>query len=876
MALAVLALPVAARRASASEQIYFSAVDDVTAVLVQHINAETVRLDISSWYLSEHAVSIAIANRWAAGVPVRLIGDRAAIFEADPHTKAEFYWLANQGVPIRLRFNPTWFPEIDHWKMALFVGQGLVEFGSGNFTPVELAPVSSTNYDDETELFTDDPVLVNAFKTKFDLLWNDTTTEPESVLSGPPYLKDWNDACAHEPTGNCADYATLYPTPAPMIINTARLEGDHPMPPDLIWGQGTDFNTRLVQAITSESSRIDLVVYRLEVDTITNALLSRFQAGVPVRILVDPHQYTNSLWPEYWLTHANIDKLWAAGVPIRQALHAGVTHMKTLVTSTVATNASSNFGPNWQRDHDYVVSAATKPAVYQAIATRVDAMWNDAVGFGPLQLTPPNAAALASPAAGAVGVAPTTALVWNTAAWAVSYDVYLGASPASLALVANVPAQLVTNPPATYAWTPAAPLQAGATYYWQVVSRTNATPLAPTMQASSSTASFTTSASGGGGLPSPWQHQDIGATGLTGGASDAAGTFTVLGAGADIWGSSDAFQYVDQPLTGDGQIVARVTGISGPNAFAKAGVMLRASTAAGAVHVLLDVRPGGSIEFLSRATTGGTTTYLAGATQATPVWLKLTRSGATVTGAVSADGVTWTLVGTTTVSMATGALVGLAVTSHDPTQLTTATFDTVTVGGAAPPPPGTPAAPTPASGATQTSVSPTLTWTATGATSYDVRFGATNPPPSVSTDQSTASYAPGAPGAPGPLSSGTTYFWQIIAHNASGATTGPVWSFTTAVASSCDDVLTLSDVSGTLNIGFTLATSTPATWNVWLIAQNTVTPLWSTAIPVVSPAISFNVPLAGFPHLGTAYLVTTLGSATQTSCWDAKGVDTGQ
>ena len=32
-------------------------------VLVQHINAETVRLDISSWYLSEHAISIAIANR---------------------------------------------------------------------------------------------------------------------------------------------------------------------------------------------------------------------------------------------------------------------------------------------------------------------------------------------------------------------------------------------------------------------------------------------------------------------------------------------------------------------------------------------------------------------------------------------------------------------------------------------------------------------------------------------------------------------------------------------------------------------------------------------------------------------------------------------
>ena len=51
-------------------------------------------------------------------------------------------------------------------------------------------------------------------------------------------------------------------------------------------------------------------------------MLAKFQAGVPVRLIVDPAQYTNITWPEYWLTHANIDKLWAAGVPIKQALHA--------------------------------------------------------------------------------------------------------------------------------------------------------------------------------------------------------------------------------------------------------------------------------------------------------------------------------------------------------------------------------------------------------------------------------------------------------------------------------------------------------------------------------------------------------------------------
>ncbi len=858
--------------AAASDQVYFSAVDDVTSVLVDRINHETVRLDISSWYLSEHAISIAIAGRIAAHVPVRLIGDRVAIFEADPHTKDEYYWLASLGVPIRLRVNPTWFPEIDHWKMALFIGQGIVEFGSGNFAPTELKPESSTNYDDETELFTDDPVLVNAFKTKFDLMWNDTTAEPSKYV-GPPYLKDWKDACDTEPTGGCSDFATRYPNAPRLTNDTSRKEGDNPMPADLIWGQGDSkitgtqlFNDRLTQEILAESSRIDLMVYRLGVDDITNAILSQFQAGAQVRVIVDSNQYTNALWPEYWLTHANIDKLWAAGVPIRQSNHAGVMHMKTLVTSTYATNASSNFTPNWQRDHDYFVSAATKPAIYQAIANRVNTMWNDTAGFGPLQLTPPAAANLASPASGATGVATTTSFVWNRAAWAVSYDVYLGTSQANMALVANVAAQLVPNPPTTYSWTPQTPLQGGTTYFWKIVSRTNATPLAPTMIATSSvwtfattgsagppaapttpapangatavtttpvlgwsagaagttfnvafgttnppaqvasglttpsyspgtlaasttyfwkvtavssggsTAgslwSFTTGAGSGGGLPSPWQNQDVGSTGLAGSASYSSGTFSVRGAGGNIWGTSDTFQYVYQPLSGDGEIVAHVAGITNTSPFAKAGLMWRETTSAGSAHVIIDLRPTGDIEFMSRATNGGDTSYIAGATQAT--WLKLTRTGSTITGYVSVDGTNWNLVGTATTSMATSALVGLAVTSQNTSQLNTSTFDNVNVSVPTTQPPSTPGTPSPGNGATGISTAPTLTWTSAGATSYDVRFGTANPPPQVSASQAAASYAPGA------LVANTKYFWQIVGRNSAGTTTGPVWSFTTA------------------------------------------------------------------------------------------------
>ena len=68
-----------------------------------------------------------------------------------------------------------------------------------------------------------------------------------------------------------------------------------------------------------------------------------------------------------------------------------------------------------------------------------------------------------------------------------------------------------------------------------------------------------------------------------------------------------------------------------------------------------------------------------------------------------------------------------------------------------------------------------LSWSATNATSYDVKFGTTNPPAPVVAGQTGTSYAP-------TLVAGTTYFWQVIANNAVGSTAGPVWSFSTAAA----------------------------------------------------------------------------------------------
>src|SRR5262249_52444192 len=193
----------------------------------------------------------------------------------------------------------------------------------------------------------------------------------------------------------------------------------------------------------------------------------------------------------------NIDTLWAAGIPIKQRIHDGLTHMKTLVTSTYVTNASSNYAAAWQRDVNDFISAAAKPSIYQAVKDRVGAMWNDTGAFATFQPQPPAAPPLASPANNATGVATNTPLVWNRAAFAVSYDVFVGTSQANMTLVGTVPAQLVNDPPSTYSWTPTTPLQTGTQYLWKVVSRTNATPVNASLVGVSPAWAFTTAGTAG-------------------------------------------------------------------------------------------------------------------------------------------------------------------------------------------------------------------------------------------------------------------------------------------------------------------------------------------------------------------------------------------
>jgi len=240
------------------------------------------------------------------------------------------------------------------------------------------------------------------------------------------------------------------------------------------------------------------------VPALTDALIARKAAGVQVRVFIEPTQYRSDKYPEYWLVGNEADRLWVAGIPIKIRTHAGLTHMKTLITSRTALLASSNYTKNWQRDHNYFIDITTKPNLYALMKNEFNRMWNDTANYTNFTPLVPRATTIVAPGAGAINVSTLPKLEWNQTPWAVAFDVYLGTSPSNMTPIAQVGAVLNENPPQTYSYTVSQALQPSTTYYWKVVSRTFATAINPSLIASTSTASFTTGTGGGGGASGPY------------------------------------------------------------------------------------------------------------------------------------------------------------------------------------------------------------------------------------------------------------------------------------------------------------------------------------------------------------------------------------
>jgi len=265
-----------------------------------------------------------------------------------------------------------------------------------------------------------------------------------------------------------------------------------------------------------------------------------------------------------------------------------------------------------------------------------------------------------------------------------------------------------------------------------------------------------------------WTGLDIGSVNPAGSTAINGGVATVKGSGADIWDGADSFHFGYQQMTGDGEIKARIVSQQNTQEWALAGVMIRESLAANSRHALAAMTPGHGLSFDYRATTGGNTSYTAGGSGTVPYWLRLVRSGNTITASKSTNGTTWTNMGSASIAMGSTVYVGLAVTSHSNGTLGTATFDNLSFTGQPPAADTTPPAFSNVSAQNPNQNGVTIAWTTNEPATSQIDYGTTtaygtSTATNTSLDTTHTQVVAG-------LDAGTTYHYRVRSADAAGNT----------------------------------------------------------------------------------------------------------
>jgi len=157
--------------------------------------------------------------------------------------------------------------------------------------------------------------------------------------------------------------------------------------------------------------------------------------------------------------------------------------------------------------------------------------------------------------------------------------------------------------------------------------------------------------------------------------------YTMTAAGEDIWGYADQFHFTYKKLSGLGSITARVVSVDNTDPWAKAGVMIRESLDPGSTHASVVVTPESGVSFQRRLLVNGDSEDTTEGGITAPQWVRITRSGNTFTGQYSANGNTWTTLGSVDIPMLLDVYVGLCLTGHNVNEVCTAEFSNVNTSG---------------------------------------------------------------------------------------------------------------------------------------------------------------------------------------------------
>ena len=460
-ALVLAVLVLGALRTQAQERLCDPAFEDCRTPLWNLIDAETVGIDVAFWFMQDSSYATKLINRFKAGVPVRVLVDP----RANPTyagNEAVLNQLKAAGIPMRYKVGDG----ILHWKMMLFAGQNKLEFSGANYSGNFFVPdAPNSNYFDEAIYFTNDPSLIQSFKTKYDDVWTNTVQYANFAnINGPLTRK--------------------YPTSA---IN-AELN----FPPSVDASQ--DFFLRTQQNLNAETKKIDIIMYRITNQAYTDTTIAAVKRGVPVRLIHEPDEYRN---PERQWDAWNVDRLYMAGVQIKMRKHLGLNHQKSVILygRGITIFGSSNWtGPssNSQLEHNYFT---TKSWFFQWFVTQFERKWTSTTENQPFVPLPPNQPTNIFPLNAATAQPTTMTLQWEGGPWAHKYDIYFGTSPNPPLLVANastIQSGAQAGEPLLETGSPddgvkesykiQTTLQTGTTYFWRIVSKTvaNQTAVGPT------------------------------------------------------------------------------------------------------------------------------------------------------------------------------------------------------------------------------------------------------------------------------------------------------------------------------------------------------------------------------------------------------------
>ena len=147
----------------------------------------------------------------------------------------------------------------------------------------------------------------------------------------------------------------------------------------------------------------------------------------------------------------------------------------------------------------------------------------------------------------------------------------------------------------------------------------------------------------------------------------------------------DGFRFAYKTLTGDGEIIARVTGLDQSNPWNKCGIMIRESLSPGSRHAFIALTSGNGAAFQNRIVTNGISNSVnTGQGIKAPYWIRLEKKGSKYNAKISPDGSTWSDLGQPVdAGFGDGIPVygGLALSSHVIDKLSTATIDNYAYNG---------------------------------------------------------------------------------------------------------------------------------------------------------------------------------------------------